>query len=83
MESVNKNILNLIYPANEIQCLTRKFVLGQKFKELCALNPKTWNYSADLKLSKIGETLHYSWGNTEVISQIAKGQEAPQSVEDE
>lgn len=75
--------LNLIYPTNEIQYLTRKFVLGQKFKELCALNPKTWKYNADLKLNKIGETLHYSWGNTEVISQIAKGQEIPQSVEDE
>lgn len=40
----------------------------QKYKKLCALNPKTWKYNADLKLSKIGETLHYSWGNTEVTS---------------
>lgn len=66
--------LELIYPQDCSLYLTRKFVLSEKFKDLCKLNPKTWTINnADNKLDKIGETLHSSWGNTEVTSQITQG----------
>lgn len=75
VNKINKiKFLELIYPQNCSLYLTRKFILSEKFKNLCELNAKTWTINnADNKLDKIGETLHYSWGNPEVTSQITQG----------
>lgn len=81
-DKANKiKFLDLIYPDNASVYLSRKYILSQKFKALCKINSKTWKINnADNKLGNIGEALHFSWGNTEITSSIAKGEEASQSI---
>ena len=68
----NKNhFLELIYPADCTCYLDRKYILANKFKNLYAKNPRSWelnNTNADIKSGKIGEILQIKQDNTEVTN---------------
>lgn len=78
----NYIFLQKIYPVDCPVYLERKFLLAKKYKELFLKSPNSWRNStnADNKSSKIGEVLQINKDNTEVISEMAKGSETPQSV---